>query len=148
MDKADSLGKEREGGGRFAVARTRRKSVKRIFFMVVVFLCLSWWEVRAEEDQKYLRYLSDIPILERGEELEEQAIFFDKAEGRVVEEVIFVPHFDQKKIKNFYTATLPALGWEASLSDHFLRNGEQLVVKIEKADGGFFVRFALSPETN
>ncbi len=122
--------------------------MRQLFFMVGVLFCLSSWEARAEEAQQYLRYLSDIPILEKGEELEEQAIVFDKAEGRVVEEVVFVPHFDQKKIKNFYMVALPALGWKAVYPERFLRNGEQLIVKIEKADGGVFVRFALSPETN
>lgn len=122
--------------------------MKKVFSMVAVLVCAPWWGVGAEEAQQYLRYLSDIPILERGEELDEQALVFDKAEGRVVEEVVFAPYFEQQKVKNFYAATLPALGWKAISPEHFLRNKEQLIVKTEKADGGLIVRFALSPETN
>lgn len=119
---------------------------KGFFAVVIILTFCSWGKGVAAEPQRYLHYLSDIPVLDGGEEIEEQAVLFDKAEGRVVEEVILVPHFEHQKIEKFYEMTLPDLGWKPVSFGRFLRNKEQLVVKIEKADRGAFVRFSLSPE--
>ena len=119
-------------------------------FFLLLLIMISPRGAHAESAQTYLRYLPDVPLMPAMVELEEQALIFDKAEGRVIESAAVAGDLSEKAVNEFYGQTLPGLGWTTTGSDRFLRNGEQLIVKCEKLnDGGpdgVVVRFSLSPK--
>ena len=100
----------------------------------------------ADNAETYLSYLPDVPLMSGMTEVADQAVVFDKAEGRVMETAVLAPLNSEKDVFDFYGTTLPALGWQKLTPDRFLRNGEQLVVKWEKVSDGALVRFSLSPK--
>lgn len=116
-----------------------KKACLTLLFLLLVPLA-------AQADQSYLSYLPDVPLMAGMAELEDQAIVFDKAEGRVMETAVFTSASTEKDVMDYYRKVLPELGWTALSPDRFLRNGEQLVVKCDKVSGGVVARFSLSPK--
>lgn len=108
-------------------------------------LLLFGWSA-AYAGQGYLEYLPDVPLMDGMGELEEYSFMFDKAEGRVIETAAFVAGSGVNEVMDFYAGALPQLGWTMISRDRFLRNGEQLIVKSEKVEGGVLARFWLSPK--
>ena len=100
----------------------------------------------AEENQAYLHYLPDVPLQAGTSELVDEAVLFDKAEGRIIESVVDVGKTPEKQALNYYSEALPPLGWTPSGGGVFVRNGEQLTVKWEKVSGGAILRLSLSPK--
>ncbi len=100
----------------------------------------------AQAEQGYLEYLPDVPLMDGMGELEDYSFMFDKAEGRVIETAAFVAVSSESEVMDFYAGALPQLGWVPISRDRFLRNGEQLIVKSEKVEGGVLARFWLSPK--
>lgn len=98
-----------------------------------------------QENQAYLQYLPDVPLWPGAREIEDQSVVFDKEEGRVVEAVVDIEKTSEKSALNYYAKALPALGWTSMRPGLFVRNGEQLVVKWEKVQGGAILRFSLLP---
>jgi hypothetical protein len=120
---------------------------KFILLFLPMLLILGYPAQAASSEQAYLRYLPDVPLLPGLAELADQSVIFDKAEGRVIESVAVSGVFiSEQDVRNYYSRTLPSLGWNRTGPDRFLRNGEQLVVKWEKVQDGVIVRFSLSPK--
>ncbi len=100
----------------------------------------------AAENQVYLHYLPDVPLQEGTSELVDEAVLFDKAEGRIIESVVDAGKTPEKQALNYYSEALPALGWTPAGGGVFVRNGEQLIVKWEKVPTGAILRLSLSPK--
>ena len=100
----------------------------------------------AAENQAYLHYLPDVPVQAGTTELVDEAVLFDKAEGRIIESVVDVGKTPEKQALNYYSEALPPLGWTPSGGGVFVRNGEQLTVKWEKVSGGAILRLSLCPK--
>ncbi len=98
------------------------------------------------QEAGYLRYLPDVPLMAGMSEQQEQAMIFDKAEGRVIESIALAGTSSAKDVQEFYQRTLPQLGWKQASPQRFLRNDEQLIVKWEKLPDGPIVRFSVSPK--
>ena len=49
-------------------------------------------------------------------------------------------------VTEFYTKTLPELGWKSLDATHYHREGERLVIDFFGTDGALNVRFTLVPE--
>jgi hypothetical protein len=99
----------------------------------------------AENQQSYFTSIPDIPLMEGMDEVEDQSFVFDKAEGRVVGAVGFLPEASKQDPQKFYFETLGQLGWRPIKSGVFARNNEQLIVNVEKVSGGVLVKFQLVP---
>lgn len=113
----------------------------------LVVLALSPLQVgNAAENQAYLHYLPDVPLQAGTSELVDEAVLFDKAEGRIIESVVDVGKTPEKQALNYYSEALPPLGWTPAGGGVFVRNGEQLTVKWEKLPGGAILRLSLSPK--
>ncbi len=115
--------------------------MKKLLF---VFALLSF-SVSAHAETAYLSALPDIPLMPQMKAMPETAVVFDKAEGRIVEESVKAPNIPVSAIDNFYAETLPALGWTRLSPQRFSRNGEQLIVNLEKLQSEGLVKFAVSP---
>ena len=79
------------------------------------------------------------------QEITDSGVVFDKAEGRIVEESVKTAHLTENQVNSFYNETLPALGWRQESPQRFHRNGEQLIVNVDKLRSEGLVRFAVSP---
>ena len=103
----------------------------------------------AKAETRYLASLPDIPLMPQMVELKDSRVVFDKAEGRIIEETVKVANISPEQVLNFYANTLPALGWAQQNGSkslgRFSRNGEQLVVNLEKLRTEGLVAFAVSP---
>lgn len=112
----------------------------------LLFLLISLFSASGyAQETQYLSALPDIPLMQGMRKIEDSGIVFDKAEGRIIEESVLAPGLSEKAIKNFYSSTLPALGWTGKGAQRFLRNGEQLIVNLEKVQDSGVVRFSVSP---
>lgn len=100
-------------------------------------------------ETRYLASLPDIPLMPQMQRVTDSDVLFDKAQGRIIEESVEAPHLTREDVVKFYAATLPELGWvpvsSTQNTSRFLRNGEQLIVNLEKLGSEAVVAFAVSP---
>jgi hypothetical protein len=103
-----------------------------------------WGLGHAEEPTAFLSALEDVPLMPALTELREAAVRLDTAEGRIV--VAWATGaVDQAGVAGFYAETLPQLGWVATGSERYLREGE--VLKLDMFAGDVLtLRYTLSPE--
>lgn len=98
---------------------------------------------------QYLSSLPDVPLMPQMSEIRDTDVTFDKAEGRIVQEAVRASHLSAAQVVKFYNETLPALGWTrlsaTPNASRFSRNGEQLIVNVEKLAAEGLVGFAVSP---
>jgi hypothetical protein len=94
---------------------------------------------------------SDVPLMPGLRALSGDGTVFDVPGGRVVE-AWAEGGMAREAVLSFYGATLPQLGWTATGSDRFRREGEVLRVEFPpqgprgaRASGTLLVRFYLSP---
>lgn len=122
--------------------------MRRIFLITALFMMM--FVPLAQAQTRYLVSLPDIPLMPRMVELKDSGVIFDKAEGRIIEETVKAPNLSITEVIKFYNDTLPALGWRPAGSTktlaRFSRNGEQLVVNLEKLGSEALVSFAVSPK--
>lgn len=107
---------------------------------LLVFTGYAWAQAT-----QYLVTLPDLPLMPGMERVTDSGVVFDKAEGRIVEESVKARNLTPQQIRDFYSKTLPALGWKAAGEQRFLRNGEQLIVTLDKVQDGGLVKFSVSP---
>ena len=94
----------------------------------------------------FLSILPEIPLPAGFVEYTEEAIVFDKPEGRIAEAAAFATlETDKATVEQFYSDTLPSLGWQAVGDWVWLRDGEQLTVEVSQEATGVQVRFLLRP---
>ncbi len=90
--------------------------------------------------------LYDVPVMPGLHEIPEYALVFDKPEGRVAEAAATLPQ-DMKAddVINFYTVSLPQLGWAQSRPATYIRGEEKLTISARTHDGKQAVFFLLEP---
>ncbi len=111
------------------------------FSALVIFLA----SAAARAETAYLTALPDVPLMAQMQEIRDSDVVFDKAQGRIVEETVKASKLTPQQIVNFYQATLPALGWKTINPQRFSRNGEQLIVNLDKLKDEGLVKFSVSP---
>ncbi len=126
------------------------KTVTMRRFYLTILAVLTVWAASAQAQTRYLASMPDIPLMAQMAEIKDSRVVFDKAEGRIVEETVKAANLSPADVLKFYNATLPALGWtglgtSGSLA-RFSRNGEQLIVNLEKLQAEGLVSFAVSPK--
>ena len=87
----------------------------------------------------------DVPLMQGLVPVEGKSLAFDKPEGRIVEAEARGP-LARAKVRDFYGATLPQLGWRAAGPDAWQRDGEVLRLAFHGRDGDLTVGFTLSPQ--
>ena len=98
-----------------------------------------------EATGSFLAGLDDLPLTPGLREIKDAGVVFDKPEGRIVE-AYAEGRLSVAKVRSFYAATLPQLGWRAEGAGRYRREGEVLSIGIRAAGKGLTVRFFLSPE--
>ncbi len=93
----------------------------------------------------FLAGLDDLPLTPGLREIKDAGVVFDKPEGRIVE-AYAEGEVSVAKVRSFYAATLPQLGWRAEGPGRYRREGEVLSIGFRAAGKGLTVRFFLSPD--
>lgn len=98
-------------------------------------------------ETRFLADMDDMPLAPGLQEIETERLVFDKAEGRILRTAASGVT-TLAAVRDFYVATLPALGWRVTGTDTgYLmldREHERLEIVIE-GTMPVFVRFALQP---
>ncbi len=103
-------------------------------------------QVRAGGTEAYLSVIPDIPLMQGLREDVSESVIFDKEQGKVAETVVFGENITPEEVNLYYRETLGQLGWKAQNTGFFLRNDEQLIVKVEKVGSGVKAVLSLSPK--
>ncbi len=98
-----------------------------------------------EATGSFLAGLDDLPLTPGLREIKDAGVVFDKPEGRIVE-AYAEGEVSAAKVRSFYAATLPQLGWRAAGPGRYRREGEVLDIGFRAAGKGLTVRFSLSPD--
>lgn len=127
---------------------TRLRVLLRVLIVLTALAPIAGWA----EDARFFSALNDIPLMPGLYELTEEAVVFDKPEGRIVESAAVTETQEAAKIRAFYAETLPQLGWQkvpaaknAKGADSYRKQGETLTVRTEARRQLKILRLSLSP---
>lgn len=93
----------------------------------------------------FFHVMNDVPVMPGLRELTDEAVNFDKPEGRIISATAVSDTVAPAAIKNFYGQTLPQLGWRAQPDGSFVRDQERLKLIIEGKEGVSIIRFQVEP---
>lgn len=93
------------------------------------------------DQSEFLEALPDVPVMQGMEEMQDYILVFDKPEGRIIETLVHTDDISQEQIRNYYSQTLPQLGWQKTSSDEFVRESEKLSLQYEED----FLKITVSP---
>jgi hypothetical protein len=110
--------------------------------LAVLILALMILPARADE---FVAGTEDVPLMPGLVAVAGKGLAFDKPEGRIVEAETRGA-VARAKVRDFYDATLPQLGWSAAGADRWQREGEMLRIDYRGKDGDLVVDFTLSPQ--
>jgi hypothetical protein len=111
----------------------------------VLCLLLLLAPVAAGAADAFLAGTEDVPLMPGLAPVEGSSVVFDKPQGRIVEAQAR-GRTSRDKVRAFYAATLPQLGWNAAGADVWRREGELLRLEFNGRDGNLTVGFTLSPQ--
>jgi hypothetical protein len=94
---------------------------------------------------RYFEALYDVPVMPGLEELPDQAMLFDKPDGRIASVVAATKTVKEADIRHFYEDTLAQMGWRKSAENQYVRKGERLSMKIAAHPPLIVVHFTLEP---
>ena len=92
----------------------------------------------------FLTAIADMPLMPGLKEVISAGVSFDKPQGRIVE-ASARGRISPAKLRAFYDATLPELGWRVQGDGRYRREGEVLRISIQRTGAILLVRFSLSP---
>ncbi|HJN23684.1 MAG TPA: hypothetical protein QF509_07260 [Rhodospirillales bacterium] len=121
----------------------------RSAFLAAVLLTFqigSWGLAAADRNGiAFVNGIEDLPLMDGLREAEGESMVFDTAAGRIVESYASGT-VTRRQVLEFYTSTLPQLGWRQSGKSTFQREDEILKLEFSAAaKPALTVRFALSP---
>ena len=97
------------------------------------------------EGSGFIAGTEDVPLMPGLVPVDGASLVFDKPEGRIVEAQAR-GKLDRAKVRDFYGAALPQLGWSAAGANAWRREGELLRLDFRGRDGDLVVGFTLSPQ--
>jgi hypothetical protein len=93
----------------------------------------------------FFEALYDVPVMPGLEEVKEQAMLFDKPDGRIASVVAASKSLNASDISRFYDESLPQLGWKKTAQNQYVRGVDRLVMDLTKSPPLTVVHFTLSP---
>ena len=98
----------------------------------------------AEGGPRFLSGIAALPLTPGLSELLDEGVVFENPLGRIVRATA-TGRVAEAIVRRFYSTALPALGWEPSGTNRFVREGEILRLHMSAEGGRVTVRFALGP---
>jgi hypothetical protein len=99
----------------------------------------------ASDNGGFVAGVEDLPLMPGLTQLSGSGYAFDSSTGRIVE-AYAAGDVSQQQVLDFYSSTLPQLGWEAATSHSYRRQGERLAIEFVKGSGPLTVHFTVTPE--
>lgn len=93
----------------------------------------------------FFEALYDVPVMPGLEEVKDQAMLFDKPDGRIASVVAASRNLSAADITRFYDDSLPQLGWKKTVQNQYVRGSDRLVMDLSKSPPLTVVHFTLSP---
>ena len=116
-------------------------------FILVVLFCVPLSEARAEQGPaQFFVSMQDMPLMPGLVELPDQAIVFDKPEGRIIESLVYADGLSFAEIRHYYESVLPQFGWSRIAQNAFERGDERLQMSFEGQEGESFLRMTVVPQ--
>ncbi len=120
-----------------------------LYSMIFLLLASSLPALAAEKAGQgapvFFEALYDVPVMPGLNELQDQAMLFDKPNGRIAAVEAASKTLSALDIARFYQEVLPTLGWNKIKDNQYVRGGDQLLMEITAKPPLTFVRFTLSP---
>lgn len=119
----------------------------RIWVLTFLFLALGSGLALAQSATTpvFFEALYDVPVMPGLEEVKEQAMLFDKPDGRIASVVAASKTLNASDITRFYDESLPQLGWKKTAQNQYVRGSDRLVMDLSKSPPLTVVHFTLSP---
>jgi len=114
-------------------------------FHLAALLCVVLMGTALAGGDAYVAGIGDLPLMDGLTQDPDEAIIYDKPEGRIVEAVAH-GLVTTDAVETFYRSTLEQLGWQATGNGlSFAREGELLIITVDQIDGTATVSFSLAP---
>ena len=118
----------------------------KTLYIVILICALSIGFKSYAAEGLFFDTLYDVPIMPGLEEVPEMAMSFDKPDGRISQAAATAPQVKEQDIMAFYAESLLQMGWQQKTADHYVRDGEELEISIEKTEASQMVHFLLKPQ--
>ncbi len=128
--------------------RTLRAIVPVICLLMIV-PCAAIAQVSdavAVKPAAFFEALYDVPVMPGLEEAKDQAMLFDKPDGRIASVVAASKTLGTADISRFYAESLPQLGWRKTAENQYVRGSDRLVMELVKKPPLTIVHFTISPD--
>lgn len=93
----------------------------------------------------FFEALYDVPVMPGLEELKDQAMLFDKPDGRIASVMAASKNLNATEITRFYAESLPQLGWKKTAENQYVRGSDSLKMEVSKKPPLTVIHFTLSP---
>lgn len=93
----------------------------------------------------FFEALYDVPVMAGLEELKDQAMLFDKPDGRIASVVAASKSLKPGQVTAFYAAALPQLGWKKQTDNQYVRGEDVLYMEVVAKPPLTVIHFTLSP---
>ena len=104
--------------------------MRYVISILLVFACIG--SLRAETGTLFFETLYDVPIMPGLAELTDQAVVFDKPNGRIAQVAAeVISDMSKRDVYQFYEVVLPQMGWKKKGSGVYAREGEKLTISVE-----------------
>ncbi len=121
------------------------------FFTTLLLLIFALGPQSAMAENQFLSAIDDLPLMDGLNEVDGGVMAFDSPSGRIVE-VLTMGKVEKDDVSDFYSQTLPQLGWTETGPGQFSREGELLILEFPHtlaisgaSSAPLSVRFMLSP---
>jgi hypothetical protein len=112
------------------------------FIILLIAGMLAGTGIRAAD--RFVSVIDDLPLMAQLEEVADSAVVYSKPQGRIVE-VAARGRITEAAVLDFYSGTLPQLGWQRASDTVWRRGGERLSLGFEAGAGELTVQFSLAP---
>jgi hypothetical protein len=113
--------------------------------ILTLSLALFLWSSTSARAGEFLSGFDDVPVMRGLAPIQSKTLDFDTPGGRIVEGYVD-GRVTRQSVQQFYSSTLPQLGWEQLGDQEFSRDGERLRLGYSGQDGNLTVRFTLTPK--
>lgn len=115
-----------------------------VFSVLILVLCLLATPAMAEK-ARFFEALYDVPVMPGLEELPDQAMLFDKPDGRIASVVAASKTLNEGEVTRFYGETLAQMGWKKETQNQYVRGKDRLSMDVMKRPPLTLVHFTLEP---
>lgn len=116
-----------------------------IFLASVVFAGPTRAADTENKPAAFFEALYDVPVMPGLQELKDQAMLFDKPDGRIASVVAASNTLKPADVAGFYAETLPQLGWKKASENQYVRGKDRLSMDVSQKAALTIVHFALAP---